>query len=164
MVTPKLSFFWKAKALTKSWQTSRPAWALYLVNQWPTCPSQGPMRLRYFVYPVTKAITYCRPEATNGGISQLTSRYPEGWRKQEETQTVSHVFAKCLLNFVNETAQVKSKTEPCPAWSFIAATLLSCKERGLQWEHRPDAASALAFHQLLAEEWAAAWCSLQKEY
>lgn len=56
-ITPQLPLFWKAKTLNKSWQMARPAWALHFVNRWPACPSQGPMRLEYFVCTATKAIT-----------------------------------------------------------------------------------------------------------
>lgn len=73
---------------------------------------------------------------------------------------VTHVTSGCKtvtkLLFINGADHINSKRHPHPAWSFITVTLLSCKERALQWEHRADAAPTLASHQLLAKEWGVA--------
>jgi len=78
----------------------------------------------------------------------------------EITGNTTHVMSGCKivteLLFINGPGHVKSKTEPRPAWSFIAVTLLSCKERALRWEHKADAAPTLVLHQLLVMEWGVA--------
>lgn len=90
-IPPSLSFFWEAEAFTKSWWTSRPAWASHLANQEPASPCQGPTCFEHFVCVVTKAGTYCRLKPADGTYFPADIWVPSGLMEVTGSTTYGHV-------------------------------------------------------------------------